>query len=165
MRKLLYAVLSAATVAMGGSNSEKPAAQPNARTLFETHPSIDYSSTSIDGQKIDPKDHQGELVIIVCGGTWCHACQKGLPVYESIQKKYNVPVIDFEFDSPHDAILENSKKFGVVQVDAGDYAGEFAKRFEPSGIGSFPRVYMKDRQGVFYRVEKDLESFIQEKIK
>ncbi len=94
----------------------------------------DFSLPTISGQQVALADYRGKGVIVVFWVTWCHICQREVPMLQDVYERY------------HDKGLE------ILAVDYGESPQAVRSFVEKHGL-TFPVLLDQDRRaGRLYRV-------------
>lgn len=133
--------------------------QPQIRHLVEvlSCPEIgkpfDFVLTTTEGKKINSRDLRGKVVLIGCWATWCSPCRALLPELKELYEKSHkdgLEIIGVRFDQDAAKLRKACAKEGLPWPQVLVPSDEKTRQLweEITGIGSIPRLFLIDRQGV-----------------
>jgi RNA polymerase sigma factor (sigma-70 family) len=113
----------------------------------------DFGLTAMDGKKISTRDFRGKVVLIDCWANWCSPCVGLLPEFKKLYEKYHragLEVIGINFDSDVQKALKKIKELKLSWPQVHVSKDETTRKLwqQSAGIGSLPRLFLIDREGV-----------------
>lgn len=107
----------------------------------------DFTSVTVDGERISLKDFQGQIVVLNFWATWCLPCREEMPALEARYEKYKhlgFVILAIDFDEPSEVVRSFRDEFGLTFPVLLDPGAEIQKLYRVRG---YPTSYFVDRDG------------------
>ena len=114
---------------------------------------FDFVLTTTDGKKVRGRDLRGKVVLIDCWATWCSPCMALMPelkeLYEQ-SRKDGLEIVGVSFDQDAAKFKKTCAKLELPWPQVIVPHDEKTRQLwqEVTGIGSIPRLFLIDREGV-----------------
>ncbi len=129
--------------------------------LKEGSPAPDFTLKTIDGKEIRLSDLKGKVVLINFWATWCPPCQREMPLFERVYRKYKdrgFEILAISTDAEVSKVKEFIKEYKLsfpVLMDNGEVSSLY-------GVQGLPTSFLIDREGKIVKIRlgeyKELES-------
>ena len=143
-------VLLTAGSALYAQDSNKKLEDMGFQVFKEKVSSIDFTLTSITGEKKSLSDYRGKTVLLNFWATWCPPCRSEMPSMEDLYKKmdknsFEILAVNIQEDKKtvEDFINRNRYTFPVLL----DEKGEAASIYQ---IRSIPTTFLLDKNGFIF---------------
>lgn len=119
---------------------------------------------NLEGEKYTLNKPDGELTLVYFWASWCKPCQRTLPEYRDLYRKYknasfeNGPegfsLYAISLDKSRKAWLGATKQHRIpLKLSVSDLKGWDSKAVKKFGIGAIPSSFLVDGQGVVRAVD------------
>ncbi len=128
----------------------------------------DFSLPTASGQQLSLEDYRGKGVIVIFWVTWCHICQREIPMLQDVYEKYRgkgLEILAVDYEESPQTVLSFVDKHGLTFPVLLDQEGRIGKLYRVKG---FPTTIFVRPDG---RIEKmstggpPSEAFIEGEVK
>ena len=106
--------------------------------------------TAVDGREVDLAKLHGKVVLIDFWATWCPPCRGEVPNVVEAYKKFHdkgFEIIGISLDKNKEALVEFTKKNGMIWPQYFDGKGWENAISKKNGIDSIPAMWLLDKEG------------------
>lgn len=110
-----------------------------------------FNAPSLNGKRINLKDHLGKITILDFWASWCRPCRAENPNVVRIYNKYKdkgLEIVGISFDQKEDKWKQAVENDGLTWVHVSNLKGWQEPLGKPFGVRSIPTTYLLDAEGV-----------------